>query len=77
KGGSPVDPFWVANVRAHPRVTLEVANETFDANATVHAEGPERDRLWSQHKTELPWFAKYDEQVTTRTIPAVRLERIG
>jgi deazaflavin-dependent oxidoreductase (nitroreductase family) len=75
KSGAPVDPFWVANVAAHPGVRLEVANETFDADATVYAEGPERDRLWAQHKTALPWFAKYEEQVTTRMIPVVRLSR--
>ncbi|HXI46558.1 MAG TPA: nitroreductase/quinone reductase family protein [Candidatus Acidoferrales bacterium] len=77
KSGAPVDPFWVANVAAHPRVRVEAANDTYDADATVYADGPERDRLWAQHKAALPWFAKYEEQVTTRTIPVVRLRRVG
>jgi deazaflavin-dependent oxidoreductase (nitroreductase family) len=77
KSGAPVDPFWVANVTKDPHVRLEVANDTFDAEATVYREGPERDRLWQQHVAELPWFAKYEEQVTTRTIPVVRLRRSG
>ncbi|HEX5241085.1 MAG TPA: nitroreductase/quinone reductase family protein [Candidatus Limnocylindrales bacterium] len=72
KGGSPTDPLWVANVEAHPRVTIEVANQTFEADGQVFAEGPERDRLWRQHVAELPWFGKYEEQ-TSRTIPTVRL----
>jgi deazaflavin-dependent oxidoreductase (nitroreductase family) len=77
KSGAPVDPFWVANVAAQPRVKVEAANETFDAQATVYASGPERDRLWRQHVAELPWFGKYEEQVTTRTIPVVRLHRVA
>lgn len=75
KSGAPEDPLWVANVTAHPRVRLEVANETFDADATAFPDGPERDRLWGQHVADLPWFGKYEEQVTTRTIPVVRLHR--
>ena len=69
--GSPTNPAWVANVRAHPRVSLEVANETFDATATI-VEGQERDRLWDGHVAELPWFADYPAQ-TGRVIPVVRL----
>ena len=77
KSGAPVDPLWVANVKANPRVTLEVANETFDADATVHAGGPERDRLWRQHVERLPRFANYERLVTTRTIPVVKLHRVA
>jgi hypothetical protein len=35
-------------------VSLEVANETLDATATI-VEGEERDRLWDDHVAELPW----------------------
>src|SRR5436190_10593958 len=45
KSGAPVDPFWVANVTSQPRVRVEAANDTFDAEAKVYREGPERDRL--------------------------------
>ena len=57
--------------RADPRVSLEVANETFEATATI-VEGEERDRLWDDHVAELPWFADYPAQ-TGRVIPVVRL----
>jgi deazaflavin-dependent oxidoreductase (nitroreductase family) len=73
--GAPTDPAWVANVRKSPNVSLEVANETFDATAEVFADGPERDRLWDQHVAQLPWFGDYLAQVTTRVIPVVRLSR--
>jgi deazaflavin-dependent oxidoreductase (nitroreductase family) len=71
-GGSPVAPAWVANVRANPRVELEVANETFDAIATIVDDG-DRPRLWDQHVEQLPWFAEYPTQITGRVIPLVRL----
>ncbi|MBI3747135.1 MAG: nitroreductase family deazaflavin-dependent oxidoreductase [Chloroflexi bacterium] len=74
KGGAPTDPAWVANVRAHPVVRLEVDNESFAATADVVVEAPERDRLWQQHVHELPWFAPYAEQAG-RVIPMVRLTR--
>ena len=78
KSGAPDDPFWVANVEAQPRVRVEAANDTFDADATVYREGPERDRLWDQHVAALPHFGKYEAQVAgKRTIPVIRLTRRG
>jgi deazaflavin-dependent oxidoreductase (nitroreductase family) len=78
KSGSPTDPLWVANVEKNPRVRVEAAGETFEADATVYREGPERDRLWAQHVELLPHFGKYEEQVAAyRTIPVVRLQRVG
>ncbi len=73
-GGGPKAPAWLANVTADPNVSLEVANETFEATATV-TEGAERDRLWDQHVAQLPWFGAYPDQITNRVIPVVRLTR--
>lgn len=73
-GGGPRTPAWIANVTAAPNVSLEVANETFDATATI-SEGPERERLWNQHVDQLPWFGAYPDQITNREIPVVRLTR--
>jgi deazaflavin-dependent oxidoreductase (nitroreductase family) len=73
-GGAPTDPAWVANMRAHPGLTVEVDNEAFDATATVLTSGTERDRLWAQHAAELPWFADYPEK-SGRIIPMVRIAR--
>lgn len=76
KSGAPVDPFWVANLEAHPRARVEAANETFEVVATVYRDGPERDRLWAQHVAALPHFGKYEAQVAGhRTIPVARLHR--
>ncbi|HLX35735.1 MAG TPA: nitroreductase/quinone reductase family protein [Candidatus Limnocylindrales bacterium] len=71
KGGAPTDPAWVSNVRANPRVTIEIAGVEHPATATI-AEPAERDRLWRQHVAELPWFGDY-ERKTDRKIPMIRL----
>ena len=73
--GAKVDPAWVANLAKDPSVELEVDNETFRATATVHHDGPERDRLWNQHVEQLPWFGDYPSQVGDRVIPVARLSR--
>ena len=73
--GAKVNPAWIANVAKDPSVELEVANETYWATATVHRDGPERDRLWNQHVEQLPWFGDYPNQVGGRVIPVVRLTR--
>ncbi len=75
-GGSPTTPAWVYNVGEHADVSIEVHNRTFEARATVIGDGPERDRLWNDHVTQLPWFADYPAQ-TGRVIPMVRLTPTG
>ena len=71
-GHDTKSPAWVANINASPDVTIEVANQEVAATAT-EVTGPERDRLWDQHVAQLPWFGKYPEKVTGRTIPVVRI----
>ena len=71
-GNKTHHPKWLPNIHADPNVTIEVANETIEATAS-EVTGPERDRLWDQHVAQLPWFGKYPEQISERTIPVVRL----
>jgi deazaflavin-dependent oxidoreductase (nitroreductase family) len=73
-GNASRHPAWLANINADPNVEVEVANEVFKAVAT-EATGDERDRLWVQHVQQLPWFGKYEAQITERTIPVVRIVR--
>ena len=75
-GGSPKAPGWVHNVRAQPEVSIEAGNVMFDGRAETILDGPERDRLWTQHVAALPWFADYPAQ-TGRVIPMVRLRRVA
>ena len=74
KGGAPTSPDWYHNLVAHPEVTVELPNETFDARARV-AEGPERERLWRAQAALMPNFDEY-QKATTRKIPVVVLERV-
>jgi len=69
--GSRTDPSWLHNLEGDPNVTVEAANERFDATATIVDES-ERTRLWDDHVKALPWFADYPAQ-TGRAIPIVRL----
>ena len=71
--GQAHDPAWLANVRADPRVTVEVGSQTFPATATVTI-GAERQRLWDVHKAAIPAFAAY-ETMTDRVLHVVTLER--
>ncbi len=75
KAGADTNPDWFHNLRAHPRVTVEVGTETREAVARV-ADDTERTRLWEAQKSEWPGFAGY-EQRTGRQIPVVILERAG
>jgi len=75
KGGAPSHPAWYHNLRANPRVTVELGTERFAANAAVLT-GEERDRLFAQHAAQNPQFAEY-QQKTTRQIPVIALERLG
>lgn len=75
KGGAPTHPAWYQNLLAHPTVTVEVGEGTFQARARV-TEGAERDRLFAQRAADSPNFAEYQRR-TTRVIPVVVLKRLG
>jgi deazaflavin-dependent oxidoreductase (nitroreductase family) len=79
KGGAPDNPKWVANVRAHPDVEVEVAKdggtEKFKARARIIDSGAERDRLYAGQIKVFPAFADYEKK-TERTIPVVILEPV-
>ena len=75
KAGADTNPDWFHNLRAHPRVKVEVGTETREAVARV-ADDIERSRLWEAQKSEWPGFAGY-EQRTGRQIPVVILEPVG
>jgi deazaflavin-dependent oxidoreductase (nitroreductase family) len=73
KGGSPTHPAWYHNLVAHPRVTVEVGGETFQATAKV-ADPVERRRLYDQHASYFPGFKEYELR-TERVIPVITLVR--
>lgn len=75
KAGAPTNPDWYHNLLAHPIATVEVGQDRFQVRAQPVTEEPERSRLYAKMVERLPGFAEY-ERHTTRSIPAVVLERI-
>ena len=71
--GAPTHPAWYHNLMAHPDVTVEVGNETFEATAIVTT-GEERHRLWTRIVELHPFFSEHQAK-TTRQIPVIILER--
>jgi len=74
-GGAPRNPAWYHNLVAHPRVTVELGGETFQADARVT--GPdERRRLYDRHSEIFPGFRDYEAR-TERVIPVIVLKRVA
>jgi len=71
KGGAPANPDWYYNIRANPRVAVEIGTETVQAQAAV-AEEPERTRLYNKIAQAMPIYAEYQRK-TSRVIPVIVL----
>ena len=72
-GGSPTHPGWYYNLKANPRIKVEVGTQTF----TVLAEEPDgtaRAELWPELVTESPDVGRHQSR-TTRQIPVFILTR--
>jgi deazaflavin-dependent oxidoreductase (nitroreductase family) len=73
KGGAPTNPDWYHNLRANPRITVEVGTDSFPVEA-VEETGPTRDDLWRRLVEQRPGFASYETK-TSRVFPMFRLRR--
>lgn len=73
KGGAPTNPDWYYNLRAHPEATVEVGDQTFQAQAKP-VTGAERDQIYARWAERYPQFGEYQEK-TDRTIPVIELDR--
>lgn len=71
--GKDTHPAWFHNLRAHPRVNIELGAATIAVSARV-ADEEERAPIWDRQKQLYPGFADY-EAGTSRQIPVVLLER--
>lgn len=72
--GAPKDPAWVHNLRANPKVHIEVGTEAFDATARELPDA-EREAAYPKIVEAAPVFAEYQSK-TTRTIPLFELQRV-
>lgn len=75
KAGADTHPDWFHNVRANPRVTVEIGTERYDADAEIIT-GDEHDRLYALQAERYPGFADYARK-TDRVIPVVALHRLA
>ncbi len=72
-GGQPNHPAWYLNLRANPRVGVQLGNRSRPMIAQT-TEGEERERLWSRVVEEYPAYAEYQRK-TDRQIPVVALRQ--
>ena len=72
-GGQPNHPSWYLNLRADPRVSVQLAQRNYKMIAQI-AEGDERARLWSRVVEEYPAYAEYRRK-TDRQIPVIVLRQ--
>lgn len=73
-GGAPKHPVWYLNLEANPRVTLQVKDKVFEADART-AQSPERERLWGKAVEAWPQYDDYQAK-TSRQIPVVVLSPV-
>jgi deazaflavin-dependent oxidoreductase (nitroreductase family) len=74
-GGSPKDPAWVHNLRAHPTAHIEVGTESYDVDVRELA-GEERDATFSKLVELTPVFAEHQTNAGRRTLPVFELTRV-
>jgi len=65
--------LWYHNLLAHPDVTVEVGNETFEATARLLT-GDEREQAFAKAVAVFPPYGEYQKK-TTRQLPVFLLER--
>jgi deazaflavin-dependent oxidoreductase (nitroreductase family) len=72
-GGSPTQPAWYHNLRAHPEIIVEVGPETFRVVAE-ELDAQARCALWPMLVERAPAVGEF-QSMTTRTIPVFVLTR--
>ena len=75
RGGHPKNPDWYHNLKANPRVDVEVGTESFPA-VVEELSREERDEKWAYITAVGPQFAEYQAK-TTRVIPVLAVSRAG
>lgn len=71
--GADVNPPWVHNLRANPRVRIETGTESYEVIARELPRA-ERDAAYSEIAKAAPTFAEYETK-TSRTIPVFELHK--
>lgn len=72
-GGSPAHPAWYYNVKAHPRITVELGPQTFTVVAE-ELDDTARAELWPTLIADAPDLGEHQAK-TMRKIPVFMLTR--
>jgi deazaflavin-dependent oxidoreductase (nitroreductase family) len=72
-GGSPTHPDWYDNLKANPRINVEVGTQTFTVLAE-ELDDTARAGLWPKLIAESPTVGEHQTR-TTRQIPVFMLTR--
>jgi deazaflavin-dependent oxidoreductase (nitroreductase family) len=72
KGGSDRNPMWYGNLKADPKVQVQIKSEVLDLTAR-DANDEERERYWPQLVRMYPTYEDY-QSWTDRMIPLVVCE---
>jgi F420H(2)-dependent quinone reductase len=75
KGGTPKNPMWYLNLKANPKVQVQIKKEVLDLTAR-DATDDERAKYWPQLVDMYPSYDDY-QSWTDRTIPIVICDRVG
>jgi deazaflavin-dependent oxidoreductase (nitroreductase family) len=73
--GASAHPDWYYNLRAHPRIEIELGTERFMADVVELSEDEARKRVEFQAGS-VRQFAAYVESAAPRTIPAFSIVRV-
>jgi len=72
-GGAPAHPDWYHNLKANPRIEVEVGARTFTVLAE-ELDDPTRAELWPKLVAESPAIGEFQARIT-RQIPVLMLTR--
>jgi deazaflavin-dependent oxidoreductase (nitroreductase family) len=75
RGGSDKNPMWYLNLKANPKVSVQIKKEVLDLTAR-DATDQERDRYWPQLVKMYPSYDDYQSR-TDRQIPIVICDPVG
>ncbi len=75
KAGSPTHPAWYYNLKAHPRIEIELGDERFIADV-VEVPEAESEVLIGKLVNTIPRFAAYVESAAPRRVPVFSIERV-
>jgi deazaflavin-dependent oxidoreductase (nitroreductase family) len=75
KAGATTHPDWYFNLRAHPRITVELGTESFTADVLDLPEAEARQKVQAQ-ASSVQAFADYVASAAPRVIPVFSINRV-